>query len=103
VAQKIVANLTQDPADLIEGYGSGAKIYLDSSATQGGVYANVTSEALVAGTTQHEFWDPNGSTTTWYKVRVGRAAPSTATTATRSRPRRSRPTPRLTTSPRRST
>ncbi len=69
--QRIIINLTQDPLDLIEGFGAGAKVYLDSSTSSGGVYANVDSEALIEGVTQHEIWDAAGTAATWYKSRVG--------------------------------
>jgi hypothetical protein len=67
----VTVNLTEDPADLITGYSAGAKLYLDSASTEGGSYSNVTSTALVAGTTVYEFWDAAGTSATWYKSRAG--------------------------------
>lgn len=68
---KVTVNLTDTAADLITGYGSGAKLYLDSATSEGGSYSNVTSTALVSGTEQYEFWDSAGTSATWYKSRVG--------------------------------
>jgi hypothetical protein len=71
VALKITINLTETAADLIAGYGAGAKLYLDSSLTEGGAYSAVDNETLVSGTEQYEFWDATGTSSTWYKSRVG--------------------------------
>ena len=71
MAIHISVSLTETAADLITGYGAGALLYLDSAASSGGVYSNVTSTALVAGTTTYEFWDASGTSTTWYKSRAG--------------------------------
>ena len=70
----ITVTLTETAADLITGYGAGAKLYLDSAATEDGVYSNVTSTALVSGTESYEFWDSSGTSSTWYKSRAGDAA-----------------------------
>ncbi len=71
MALKITINLTETAADLITGYGANAKLYLDSVATQNGSYSNVSSTVLVSGTEQYEFWDTDGTSSTWYKSRVG--------------------------------
>lgn len=71
VAGRIVVDLTQSAADLITTFSAGAKLYLDSATSETGTYANVTSTALVSGTGQYEFSSLLGSSTTWYKVRVG--------------------------------
>lgn len=70
---RIVVNLAEDSADVIATYGVGAKLYLDSATSEGGSYANVTSTAIVSGTEQYELTDAAGSTSTWYKARVGDA------------------------------
>lgn len=68
---RIVVNLQEDSADVLSIYSAGAKLYLDSSATEGGSYSNVTSTAIVSGTEQYELTDANGTSATWYKTRVG--------------------------------
>ncbi|HUW16205.1 MAG TPA: hypothetical protein VMW94_03930 [Actinomycetes bacterium] len=67
----LTVTLSETAADLLTGYGAGAKLYLDSSATETGVYANVTSSVIVSGTEVYEFWDSAGTSSTWYKSRVG--------------------------------
>jgi hypothetical protein len=74
VSIQITIDLALPSADLITGYGAGAKLYLYSSATQGGSYALVTSTVLISGTEQYEIWDSAGTDTTWYKSRVGDSA-----------------------------
>lgn len=68
---RIVVNLTEDSADVIAIYGSGAKVYLDSASTENGSYSNVTSTVVVSGTEQYELTDSAGTSATWYKSRVG--------------------------------
>jgi hypothetical protein len=51
----VTVTLTETAADLIVGYSAGAKLYLDSAATEAGAYSNVTSTALVSGTEVYEF------------------------------------------------
>lgn len=66
-----------DPDDLLNTgeYGAGAVIRLQTSATEAGVYADVTGTgstptiALVAGTTSYTGRDPNGTSTSWYRTR----------------------------------
>jgi hypothetical protein len=60
-------------------YGTGAVIRLQTSATFGGVYANVTGTgstptiALVAGDRTYTGYDPNGTAASWYKTRYENA------------------------------
>lgn len=68
---RIVVNLTEDSADVISIYGTGAKLYLDSATSEGGSYSNVTSTAIVSGTEQYELTDAAGTSSTWYRTRVG--------------------------------
>jgi hypothetical protein len=68
---RIVVNLKEDSADVLTIYGAGAKVYLDSAATEGGAYSNVTSTTVVSGTEQYELTDAAGTSATWYKVRTG--------------------------------
>jgi hypothetical protein len=77
MAVQITASLPIDSADLLVGYGAGAKVYLYSSATEAGAYALVTSVAIVSGTESYEIWDSAGSDTTWYKSRIGDATATT--------------------------
>jgi len=67
----LTISLTETAADLITGYSSGAKLYLESATTEGGSYSAVTNTALVSGTEIYEFWDVNGASSTWYKSRAG--------------------------------
>jgi hypothetical protein len=60
-------------------YGAGALIRIQSSATEGGVYANLSGTgstptiALVAGTSIYTGQDPSGTSSTWYKTRFENA------------------------------
>lgn len=58
-----------DAADLIAGLGAGALIRIQSSATQGGAYANVTTIPIVSTTFVYEYEHLAGLVTDWYKVR----------------------------------
>lgn len=73
---RIVVNLSEDSADVLAIYDTGAKLYLDSASSEDGVYANVTSTPIIEGTEQYELTDPTGTTDTWYKARVGNAGGS---------------------------
>jgi hypothetical protein len=61
-------------------YGSGALIHLQSSATDTGVYADLTGTgstptlALVAGTFSYTGYDPAGGSSTWYRSRFKNSA-----------------------------
>jgi hypothetical protein len=57
--------------DLLVGYGAGAKVYLQSAATENGSYSAVANTVIVSGTENYEFWDANGTDSTWYRTRVG--------------------------------
>jgi hypothetical protein len=76
-AGRIVVNLLQSADDLIDTYSSGAKLYLDSSTTEDGSYSAVTNTALVSGQEQYELEDLTGTTSTWYKARVGNTGGTT--------------------------
>ena len=71
MAVKLVVNTTDNAADLIAGYGTLARIYLYSAASEAGAYTVIDSLALAAGTEQYEFWDATGTSATWYKARFG--------------------------------
>ncbi len=71
MAVKLVVNTTDSAGDLIAGYGTSAKVYLYSAATEAGAYTVIDSLALVSGTEQYEFWDATGTSSTWYKARFG--------------------------------
>ena len=47
--------------DATDGYGAGAKLWLESSATGTGSWSAVASEVLVAGTEAIYFVDPSGT------------------------------------------
>lgn len=68
---RLVINTPYPAADLIEQYGAGAKVYVQSSSTENGTYADVVSETLVTGTEQYELYDPSGTSTTWYRAAFG--------------------------------
>jgi len=69
----ISVSLSETSDDLLVGYGAGAKLYLDSAATEEGAYSNVDSETIVSGTEHYEFWDSAGTSATWYKSRAGKS------------------------------
>lgn len=72
----MAAKLTIDldaPADALSGYSAGAILRVQSSATEGGVYANLTTIPIVATTFSYEYWDNAGDTTTWYRWRIENA------------------------------
>lgn len=56
-------------------YGSGAVVRVQTSATEAGVYADVSGTgstptiAIVSGTSAYTGYDPNGTSTSWYRVR----------------------------------
>lgn len=54
--------------DATDGYGAGALVQLESSATEGGSYAFVASEAIVAGREAVYFRDASGTSATWYRT-----------------------------------
>lgn len=61
-------------------YDAGALIQLQSSATEAGVFADLTGTgstptlALVAGTFSYTGYDPSGASTTWYRTRYKNSA-----------------------------
>jgi hypothetical protein len=70
LAEQIVVNV-DDPADLLTGYGAGAKVRLERAADS--VFTTpteVSTQTLVAGTTQYEFWDPAGTPASYYRYRI---------------------------------
>lgn len=74
MAIQVTVTLSIESEDLLltAAYGAGAKVHLYSAATEAGVYTQVgTGTAIVSGTESYEIWDADGSSTTWYKSRVG--------------------------------
>lgn len=67
-----------NPAAVLGQYGAGAKVRLESSATEAGTYAEVASspQAIVASSPQYAFPDALGTATTWYRSRVSTASPA---------------------------
>jgi hypothetical protein len=76
VPVRLTINLTMNSDDVLSTYSAGAKLYLDSAASEAGSYTNVTSTTIVSGTEQYELVDANGTSSTWYKTRVGNSAGS---------------------------
>jgi hypothetical protein len=67
------------PASVLAGYGAGPLVRLQRAATEGGVYANVTTIAVDGDATpiyHYEYWDSAGATTSWYRWRLENAAGS---------------------------
>jgi hypothetical protein len=73
-----VLDITADnPDELLSAgvYGAGAVIRVQSSATEAGVYADLSGTgstptiALVSGTGSYAAYDPAGAATTWYRTR----------------------------------
>lgn len=58
-------------------FGAGALIRLERSTTEGGVYAEVTTKAIVAATYHYDIWDSGGSATSWYRWRISNSANTT--------------------------
>ena len=73
MAVKVVLGLDA-PDDALTGYGAGAILRVQSSATETGTFANLTTVAVVAATYQYETWDAAGDKTTWYRWRIENAA-----------------------------
>lgn len=67
-----------DSADLITGYGSGAVVRVERS-TDGLSWSEITTIAIVSGTSRHEYWDATGTTSHSYRFRYSKASPSVAT------------------------
>ena len=72
----IVVNLTEDSADVIAEFGTGANLYLLSSSSESGSYTDATSVAITSGIEQYELVDAAGTASTWYKTQVGNSAGS---------------------------
>jgi hypothetical protein len=65
----------EDAAAQLVTYDAGALIRVQSSATEGGSYVNLTGSgstptiALISGLSEYVVYDPAGDSTTWYKYR----------------------------------
>jgi hypothetical protein len=71
-AGRIVVNTAIPAADLLLEFGAGAKVYLERDTSSAFSSPTVvTSTVLVGGTEQYEFTDTSGTSTSWYRVRVG--------------------------------
>lgn len=71
-AGRIVVNTAIPAADLITEFSAGAKVYLERDSSS--AFASptvVSSTALASGTEQYEFTDTSGTSSSWYRVRVG--------------------------------
>jgi hypothetical protein len=77
----IVRIVAEDADELLNAgaYGAGAIIRVQSAATSGGAYADLTGTGstptipLVAGDRTYTAYDPNGTATTWYRTRYENA------------------------------
>ena len=78
----IILRISVDnPSELLNAgaYGAGAVMRVQSSATEAGVYADISGTgstptvALVATTRAYTGYDPAGTTTTWYRTRYENA------------------------------
>jgi hypothetical protein len=72
MAVKVAISL-KAPDDALTGYGSGALLRIQSSATETGTFADLAAtptEAVVAATYRYEHWDAAGDATTWYRWRL---------------------------------
>lgn len=69
----------EDPADILQGYGAGALIRLERSATSDfATTTEVTTIPVVAATYGYEYWDASGTAASWYRVRYSTATPAVA-------------------------
>ena len=61
-----------DSAALLTTYGAGALLRVQSSATELGVYADITAptQAIVSGETNYGWYDPDGIASDFYKWRA---------------------------------
>lgn len=76
MAVKVVLTL-KAPDDVLTGYGAGAVMRIQSSATEAGTFANLAAtptEPVVAAVYRYEHWDAAGDWTTWYRWRLENAA-----------------------------
>lgn len=77
--QKLVINV-DDSADLITGYGAGALIRVERDTVSTFATATeITTIALVSGTSRYEYWDTTGTASHYYRTRYSKASPSVAT------------------------
>ena len=69
MAEQVVIGV-DDPADLLTGYGAGAKLRLERAADSAFTTpVEVATPTLVAGTTEYEVWDANGTPASYYRYR----------------------------------
>jgi len=74
MAEQIVVPV-DDPADLLVGYGAGAKVRLERAADAAFTTpVEVSTQTLVAATTEYEFWDTAGTPATHYRTRISDTA-----------------------------
>lgn len=72
MAVKLVVTLDA-PDDALAGYGAGARLHIQSGASETGTFASLTVIAIAAATYQYEYWDTAGDVTTWYRWRIENA------------------------------
>jgi hypothetical protein len=68
MAAKVVV-VVPAPSDILTGYSAGALARIQSATSESGVFANLTTTAIVADQYVYEVWDTAGSATTWYRWR----------------------------------
>lgn len=66
-----------DPAGLLATYGAGALLRVERAATEAGVYVEIGTVAIDAGSTEYTLWDPAGAATSWYRWRASDAGDTT--------------------------
>lgn len=71
MAIKLTINLTEPSADLLTGYGAGAKLHVQRDTTSAfAAPTDLTLVSIVSGTEQYEVWDSGGSSSSWYRSRI---------------------------------
>lgn len=61
--------VVEDPDEVLALYGAGAKVLVQSAATETGTYAAIATASVVSGTEVYPVYDTAGSASAWYKWR----------------------------------
>lgn len=70
--------IPDSPAALLVTYGAGALIRVQSSPTEGGTYGEVDTLPIETGVDTYVVYDPDGISSTWYRIRYEAEAGSPA-------------------------
>jgi hypothetical protein len=74
VAVQLVVNV-DDPADLLVGYGAGAKVRLERATDAAFTTpTEIATQTILANQTQYEFWDTSGTVDSYYRSRYSDSA-----------------------------